>query len=76
MEDGDFFRPMRDGSYWLVVYCEYSRWAAVLRIETTSFGAVKKVLDPLFGTFGAPLVFKTDNGSPFQSHMFEGYAKQ
>ena len=34
------------------------------------------VLDELFSMFGTPLVYKTDNGSPFQSHAFAGFAKR
>jgi hypothetical protein len=74
--DGDFFGPMRDGTYWFVNYCEYSRWVAVNSISTTSMAAVQRVLDELFGVFGAPSVYKTDNGSPFQSNEFAEYAKQ
>lgn len=37
---------------------------------------VKPVLEQLFSTFGTLLIYKTDNGSPFQSHHFAELAKK
>jgi hypothetical protein len=72
---GDFKGPMTDGCYWYVNHCEYSRWASVDRIRATSFECVKPILEHLFITFGVPLKYKTDNGPPFQSHLFACFAK-
>ena len=33
-------------------------------------------MDQLFTTFGAPETYKTDNGSPFQSHQFKEFTKK
>jgi hypothetical protein len=72
---GDFFGPMTDGKYWFVNHCDYSRWASVDQISSTSFECVRPVLDGLFVTFGIPTIYKTDNGPPFQSYNFKGFAK-
>jgi len=73
--DGDFFGPLPDGSYWFVNIDEYSRFPCINKVSSVSFPNVKKVLDTVFFLFGFPLVYKTDNGPPFQSQDFAGYAK-
>ena len=73
---GDFFGPMEDGRYWFHNGDEYSRWGSVEEICATNELEVEKVLDKLFTTFGAPAVYKSDNGSPFQSHSFKKFAKK
>ena len=73
---GDFFGPMEDGWYWFVNICEHSNWASVERIRATSEEFVEPILDHLFATFGSPEVYKSDNGSPFQSHAFAIFAKK
>jgi hypothetical protein len=71
---GDFYGPMDDGSYWYVNHCDYSRWAQVDRITATSEDQVEPILDNLFSIFGSPEIYKTDNGSPFQSWRFKEFA--
>ena len=73
---GDFFGPMEDGTYWFVNYDEYSKWASVDQIKNVSEEQVEPVLEKLFSIFGSPIVYKTDNGSPFQSYKFAEFAKQ
>jgi hypothetical protein len=70
---GDFFGPMSDGAYWFVNYDKYSRWVSVHLIKTVKGDKVIPVLEELFTTFGVPAVYKTDNGSPFQSHEFAAF---
>jgi hypothetical protein len=72
----DFFGPTPGGWYWFVNICDHSNWASVEKIRATSEEQVEPVLDRLFGTFGAPEVYKTDNGSPFQSHHFKAFAEK
>jgi hypothetical protein len=72
---GDFFSPMADGNYLFVNHCDYSRWASVDSIRSTSFDQTKPVLEKLFATFGVPVTYKTDNGPPFQSGDFRAFAK-
>jgi hypothetical protein len=52
---------------------DHSNWAWVDKIRATDEDNVEKVLDRLFSMFCAPEVYKTDNGSPFQSHRFKAY---
>jgi hypothetical protein len=71
---GDCFGPLNDNTYWFVSHCDYSRWASVDKIRSPSFECVRPVLENLFLTFGVPLIYKTDNGSPFQSGNFANFA--
>lgn len=64
---------MDDGAYWFVNICEYTRWATVDKIKSVSFESVEPLLEKLFDLFGNPLVYKTDNGSPFQSSSFSQF---
>ena len=71
---GDFFGPMDDGTYWFVNLCEGSRWVKVDSVTACSETQVEFVLNQLFAEFGAPLIYKSDNGSPFMSHGFKAFA--
>ena len=71
---GDLYGPMDDGFYWFVNYCEYSKWASVERVNSTSSDAIEPILENLFDHFGVPVEYKTDNGSPFQSQRFAAFA--
>jgi glycogen debranching enzyme len=71
---GDLYGPMDDGFYWFVNYCEYSKWASVERVSSTSSDAIEPILENLFDHFGVPVEYKTDNGSPFQSQRFAAFA--
>jgi hypothetical protein len=73
---GDFYGPMADGNYWFVNICEHSQWASVDKVRRTDEEHTEKVLERLFNTFGAPVVYKSDNVSPFQSHRFSEFAKK
>ena len=73
---GDFYGPMDDGMYWFVNICEHSQKAFVDKIRRTDEEETEKVLDRIFNVLGAPVIYKTDNGSPFQSHAFREYAKK
>lgn len=72
---GDFFGPMADGQFWFVNHDEYSRWASVDKVKSCGIDHVKPILEQLFATIGTPLVYKTDNGAPFQSYEFARFAK-
>ena len=73
---GDFFGPMADGTYYLVSTCLYSRWFDVKSITSTNADTVTSHLEELFATFGAPHVYMTDNGPPFNSHAFTEFAER
>ena len=48
---------------------------SVEKVATVSFDATRPVLEDLFSTIGTPRVYKTDNGSPFQSYAFANFAE-
>jgi transposase InsO family protein len=74
---GDFYGPMADGNYWFVNICEHSQWASVDKVRRTDEEHTEKVLERLFNTFGSStVVYKSDNGSPFQSHRLSEFAKK
>jgi hypothetical protein len=52
---------------------DHSNWSWGDKIRATDEDNVEKVLDRLFSMFGEPEVYKTHNGSPFQSHLFKAY---
>jgi len=72
----DFYGPMDDGVYWMVNYCDYSRYVLVHKIKSTAMEYVQPVLVELFTMFGTPKIYKTDNGPPFMSHMFDKFAEE
>jgi hypothetical protein len=72
----DFFGPMPDGRYWFVNSCDYSKWVHVVKLRSVAFEGVELELEKLFNKMGIPLEYKTDNGSPFQSHNFKQFAKR
>jgi hypothetical protein len=74
--NADFLGPLDDGTYMLVSQCDYSNWANVDIVKSTSFAVIKPHLVRLFSFLGVPLVYKTDNGPPFMSHEFAEFAKQ
>ena len=73
---GDFFGPLANGKFWFVNLCKYSKQVFVSDVASTSWFHVRPVLDELFSIFGAPLIYKSDNGAPFQSHSFAEYARE
>lgn len=67
---GDFYGPFRDGSYWYVNYDAYTRFFDVTRVPSLCGYAVTTALDELFTLFGIPILYKSDNGPPFNSREF------
>jgi hypothetical protein len=72
----DFYGPMDDGKYWMVNYCDYSRYVFVHTLKSVAMDYVQPILEELFSMFGTPQVYKTDNGAPFMSHRFAEFAEQ
>ena len=64
----DFFGPISDGSYLLVIICDNSRFPIVEIIHSTSARAVIPAMERVFALFGSCEELKTDNGPPFNSH--------
>ena len=70
----DFFGPMPDGSYVLVVQdlCTKYPVAVLMRKGTTAKQTINAI-DQIFTNFGRPTRYRSDNGPPFSSHEFQGY---
>jgi len=72
----DFCGPMPSGEYFMVVICDYCRYPVVEKLNSVSAQAVIPLLERIFGLFGIPNVVRSDNGSPFNSHIFADFAAQ
>ena len=72
----DFSGPYKTGEYILVVIDDYSRYAEVDIVHSTSANAVIPKLDRIFSAFSIPEIVRTDNGPPFNGTLFAQYAKE
>lgn len=70
----DFYGPMDDGKYWFVNHCHYSRYIFVDELRSVAMDTVEVVLKSFFSLMGTPLIYRTDNGVPFNSHRFTDFA--
>ena len=70
----DFCGPLPTGEYLLVIIDEYFGYPAVEITKSVSANATVPAVDKVLSMFGYPLVIKTDNGSPFNSHSFAQFA--
>jgi hypothetical protein len=70
----DYYGPIRNGKYLFVLIDEHSRYPIVRQVSSTSFKALKPILDDIFAMFGIPCQVKSDNGPPFNSYNFKSYA--
>ena len=71
--DMDFWGPMSNGEYLLVIIDEYSRYPEVEFVRSTSAQAVIPHLDRVFSTHRFPEMAKTDGGPPFNGHEYHQY---
>ena len=71
----DYYGPLKSGHYLLVIVDEHSRYPVVRKVTTTSFKALKPILDDILGSFGVPIEIKSDNGPPFNSNDFKLYSE-
>jgi transposase InsO family protein len=63
----DFYGPLANGSYLLVIVNEFSRYPIVERVTRTTAEVVIRKLDSVFSLFGVPKQVRSDNGPPFSS---------
>jgi hypothetical protein len=70
----DYYGPLKNGKYLFVVVDEHSRYPIVKQVGSTSFKALKPILDDILATFGVPKEIKSDNGPPFNSSDFKSYS--
>ena len=72
----DFYGPLANGKYLLVVVDDFSRYPVVKIINSTSHKAVVPILLDVLSTFGVPSSIRSDNGPPFNSKQFKEFANQ
>ena len=72
----DFFGPMPDSRHILVVQDMISKFPAAKILNNTDTGTTLKALQEIYATYGTPLIHRTDNGPPFNSHRFEEYSRE
>ena len=70
----DFCGPFPTGEYFMVVIDDYSRYPVVEKLMNIKADTVTVRLENIFGIFGIPSVIKTDNGAPFNGHVFSEFA--
>jgi hypothetical protein len=76
--DMDFWGPLPNGDYLLVMIDEYSRYPEVEFVSGTSARVVVPHIDRVFSTHGFPDKVKTDGGPPFNgsdSHEYQMYMR-
>lgn len=71
----DFFGPLSNGIYLLVLIDLYSRYPVVKKIKSTAAKSVIPTLDDIFAHYGIPIELKSDNGPPFKSYEFKLFAE-
>ena len=70
-----FVAHLPTGDYLFVITDEYSRFPVVEIVKSVSASAVIPVLDKVLSDWGGVRQIKTDNGSPFNSHGFDEFAR-
>ena len=70
----DFYGPLPLGDYILEIIDEYSRWAEVEIVRSTSAESTIPRLEKIFSAYGVPYVMTTDNGPPFNGIEIKSFA--
>ena len=68
-----FYGPLRSGHHLLVVVDECSRYPVVRKVSSTAANNVLPALDEIFSILGVPTKIKSDNGPPFNGHLFKNF---
>ena len=71
----DFFGPLPNNQYLLVIEDDYTRFPIIRNVKTNNSEIVIPKLAQILDTFGIPRVIKSDNGSPFQSQLFREFSE-
>jgi hypothetical protein len=71
----DLFGPMPDQRYIIVAQDMVSRFPMAKVITKTDAPHVTDALGEFYNTYGTPLIHRTDNGPPFNSHEFDEFSK-
>ena len=73
---GRFLWALSSGDYLLVITDECSRYPVAEYVKSVKASMVILVIDKIMSDFGIVECFKSDNGSPFDSHAFAYFAIQ
>ena len=69
----DFFGPTPDNEYVLVVQDLCTKYPVASLLKNTNAKRTIDALDSIFTNFGRPMRYRSDNGPPFSSTLFESY---
>ena len=73
----DFQGPYPNGDYIFAMIDRYTRWPEISFLDQTPNGkTTKQAMKHIFINKGIPEVCQSDNGSPFQSHEMNLFAKE
>ena len=72
----DFSALFPTGETAQVVLDAHSKYPEVEIVSSIAAKASMPALECIFATHGVSEVLKTDNGPPFQSHVFQSFAKR
>ena len=72
----DYKGVLKDGSSWLSIVCEYSRFLSVYRVASQDFLQTSRAMKKFFFVLGVPEIIKSDNGPVFASAAFANMAKE
>ena len=72
----DFCGPLPTGEYLLVIIDEFSRFPVVEVVRSTSAETVIPVVDNVFSLLGYPEIVKSDNGPPFNGHVWKAFMQE
>jgi hypothetical protein len=74
--DIDFYGPIKDGKYLMVIIDALSGYPIVRKISSTAAKFVLPELRTIFAEYGIPHTIKTDNGPPFNSYEYAEFANE
>ena len=69
----DFCGSLPTGEYLPVIVDKFSQYSIVKVVRSTSAETVIPVVDKVFSLFSFPEVVKTDNGPPFNGHIWKSF---
>lgn len=74
----DFSGPyaMFGGIYIFLIVCTFSRFVIAKPVKSTSFCAIRAVLDDIYDTYGNVTLCRSDNGPPFSGREFKVYCAE
>ena len=72
----DFCGPLPTGEYLMVMVDEFSRYPIVEVLRSASAETVVPVVRRIWSLFGYPEVIKSDNGPPFNGHLWKAFTRE